>query len=90
MTISYSIRGTPLTRLSEAKREFLGLTGDRIFQVGIEFMSFMNQRPNGEDETYVLRESLQGQFAQHLAKKGWKWAYDIPVLLSGASWSRKV
>jgi hypothetical protein len=91
MPISYSITEAPIMKLSDTDRAFLGLTSDDIMKVGIEFMSFMNQRPNAPDGcSFTLTEKEQAMFARHLDRKGWKWAYIVPAMLLGAVWSREV
>lgn len=90
MPISYSIKGTPLEHMSASDRKFLGLDEDGIFKVGIEFMSYMNQVPNGPEASFVLSDEEQEGFACHLSEKGFTWPFITPVVLHGASWTREV
>ena len=92
MVLNFEIRGTALARISKSDREFLRLTDDDVFKIGVEFMSFMGQKPNGppEDEKFILTEENQVAFALFLENKGYEWARIIPVVLLGAVWSRKV
>jgi hypothetical protein len=90
MVLSFDIKGTPLSRISKSDRAFLRLTDDDVFKLGVELMSFKGQKPNGPDDTFVLTEDDQLAFAIYLENKGYEWARIIPVVLLGASWSRKV
>lgn len=93
MPISCSMTDTQLKQdgcFSDDDLKFLGLDSDGVLKVGIEFMSFMNQRPNDADGDYVLTEELAEPFAQALRDKGYKMPIVIVSFLVGAVWSRRV
>jgi hypothetical protein len=90
MVLSFDIKGTPLTMLSPSDRKVIELTDDGIFKVGVEFMSWMGQKPNGANGEFVLTERLREGFAEHLSSKGYKWAFVTAFVLCGTEWSRKV
>jgi len=90
MTLSYSLNDAPIKMLCDTDRAWLGMTKEDIMRVGVEFMSFMEQRPNTEEGGFRLTEKVREGFAMFLAKKGWTWANDVAALLTDVEWTREV
>jgi len=90
MTLSYMLNNAPIKKLCDTDRAWLGMTNEDIMRVGVEFMSFKEQRPNTDEGGFLLTEKDLEGFAMFLSKKNWTWANDVVALLVGTEWSREV